>query len=184
MKASAEESISFFHPQLKKPGVPLSQDLQCAPDTRQQLDKPSTLIYMLPISLHNYVTLSWWLVDEGRRWRSTRPFGGVTEWEYEIGDPPSTQETAMTGTAGVLRPSHLNVSGRRVPCEYICRSCVSQNILSAGRVYTAWRLPIRERVARVFSMFWRHFRYSGHMFFASDSTAAVAPLLLYISARE
>lgn len=53
-------------------------------------------------------------VDEGRRWRSTRPFRGVTEWDYEIGDPPSTtqqqQEASGAGTAGALRPSSLNVS--------------------------------------------------------------------------
>ncbi len=71
--------------------------------------------------LTTYLTLTRcvWLVDEGRRWRSTRPFGGMTQWEYEIGDPPSTQETAIAGTAGDLRPNSLSVSGRRAPFEYV-----------------------------------------------------------------
>ncbi|CAM9816835.1 unnamed protein product [Pylaiella littoralis] len=47
---------------------------------------------------------------ECRRWRSTRPFRGVTEWDYEIGDPPSThqQDASGAGIAGAIRPSSLN----------------------------------------------------------------------------
>ncbi|CAM9541882.1 unnamed protein product [Scytosiphon promiscuus] len=44
---------------------------------------------------------------ECRRWRTTKPFGGVTEWEYEIGEPQPTQDTRGAGTAAVL-PSSLN----------------------------------------------------------------------------
>eukprot|EP00903_Cladosiphon_okamuranus_P009184 g8772.t1 len=50
---------------------------------------------------------------ECRRWRSTRPLGGMTEWDYEIGDPPpSTQENSSSavGAPSGLRPSALNPS--------------------------------------------------------------------------
>ncbi|CAM9622818.1 unnamed protein product [Ectocarpus sp. 12 AP-2014] len=45
---------------------------------------------------------------ECRRWRSTKPFGGVTEWQYEIGDPMPTKEPSGMGTADALQPSSLN----------------------------------------------------------------------------
>lgn len=88
-------------------------------------------------------------VDEGRRWRCTRPFGGVTDWDYEIGDPPSTHETSAVGTPGGLVPSSLNVSEHeRAPFGSTVRPQIPLDFLFSFQnrsVYTMYHRVLRDQ---------------------------------------